>query len=184
MGRVLESGHYYRAKGATLWSVVGWEILSQLMQPGDTSLLYIDDVHKAHDVHPEEKRLEAVTDFNPHADITVLESQTKAEALEILTSLLALSNGKRPKFGKDNRWYCSGFPITNAHGEPLCVLLDAGLTLLKSRISDVEIAVNILPCYYELQQRNLMRLITKALPDFSLQTILYDLSGKSWTMQV
>ena len=183
MGRILESGHYYRAKGPTSWSVLGWEILSKLKQPGDFSLLFIDDVHKAHDVHHEEREL-PVVEFSPNADIEVLESRTHDEALEILQRLLALSNGKRPKLGKDDRWYCSGFPLTNARGEPLCVLLDAGLTLLKSKIPGVESAVNILPCYYESQQRNLMRLVTKALPGFSLETVLYDSTGKFWTMHV
>jgi len=179
---ILESGHYYQAKGVTKLSEIGWSVLENLKSSRDETVLYVDDVHGVEDVGEEERNLPVIP-FIADADNTILESAMVPYALTILEKLKNLSRKKRARVGNDGRWFCSGFSVTNKSGFPNCVLLDAGLTLWKSKQGFKE-GINILPWFYESEQRDLLRLIAKAIPDFSLTVILYDLNGKFWEMEV
>ena len=178
--RILEAGHYYPAKGPTIWSVVGWEIMLGMRADNDTSMLFIDDVHDLGDVSPDEALLPKV-EFNPNPDLVVLESEFVEKAWEFLELLKKLPRKRRAR-NNSGKWYCSGFPLVTKSGMPNCVLLDAGLTLLKSELGFLE-GVNILPKFYEEQQTKLLRLVAKALPNFHLRVVLYDLDGKSWELE-
>lgn len=184
--RILEAGHYYIAKGPTVWSSLGWEIMLSMRTDGDKSMLYIDDIHNLSDVSPEEINLPNL-DFQPEPDHTVLESEVKGVALKVLDILKTLSMPSRRKSREkraklhNGQWYCSGATLTTASGDPTCVLLDAGLTFLKQELGFQE-AVNILPMFYEEEQKQLLRLVAKALPNFCLQVVLYDLEGKFWKL--
>ncbi len=83
--------------------------------------------------------------------------------------------------GDLGQWFCSGFPLTTQLGVPNCVLLDGGLTLLKSQLGFKE-GTNILPKFYEEQQAKVLRLVAKAMPDFHLRVVLYDFEGNFWEM--
>lgn len=178
--KILEAGHYYPAKGPTMWSVVGWEIMLSMRSDCDKSMLFIDDIHGFEDVSPEEAILPEVR-FNPNPNFTVLESTVVAKAWQILDALKALPRERRARFNS-GIWYCSGFPLVTKSGAPNCVLLDAGLTLLKKELGFRE-GVNILPEFYKEQQRKLLRIVAKALPDFHLQVVLYDLGGDFWNIE-
>jgi len=177
---ILEAGHYYSAKGPTIWSIVGWEIMLGMRTNDDKSMLFIDDIHSLHDLSPMEAILLKV-EFHPRPDFEVLESEVAVKAWEFLDILKVLPRKKRAR-NNSTRWYCSGFPLTTNSGTPNCVLLDAGLTLLKRELGFRE-GVNILPKFYEEQQRKLLRLVTKALPDFRLRVVLYDLEGNIWDVK-
>jgi len=64
--------------------------------------------------------------------------------------------------------------LTNNLGEPLCLLLDAGLTLYKQSLG-FKHAVNILPSFYAKEQDALLRLVNKAMPNFQLEVLLFTL---------
>ncbi|MBU0660723.1 hypothetical protein KKG22_00920 [Patescibacteria group bacterium] len=172
--RIIEAGHYYSAKGPTQWSVVGWNILQEIITPHDTSVLFIDDVHPISDVHAQEQLLQTMP-FTPSADITILESDMMESALQSLYALQQLSKRKKAR-RKNKQWFCSGFPITNQQETPLCVLLDTALTQKKHSLG-YSSGINILPYYYEPGQHALRRLIAKLIPEFQLEIILYDLNG-------
>lgn len=178
--RILEAGHFYAAKGPTAWSVRGWEILLQMRNGDDKSMLFIDDVHGLCDVSPQERALQREP-FNPTPDFTVMESEVIGRAWEFLNRLCSLPRKTAAKMSSE-RWHCSGISLTNDRGEPNCVLLDAGLTLFKHELGARE-GVNILPVFYEEQQRKLLRLLAKALPDFHLRVVLCDLEGNIWDME-
>ncbi|MDO8581506.1 MAG: hypothetical protein Q7S16_01400 [bacterium] len=171
---ILEAGHYYVAKGPTLWSLVGWELMQRMKTPDDKSMLFMDDIHSMDDVSPEEALLPTM-EFFPNPDFTIMESAVKEKALEALEMLKALSKKKRAML-HSGVWYCSGFPLTTPSGKPICVLLDLALTLLKKELGAEE-CINILPKFYEEEQRKLLRLVPKVLPNFRLQVVLYDLEG-------
>lgn len=178
--RILEAGHYYVAKGPTIWSLRGWEVLSKLRQSDDKTLLFIDDVHNIDDVVDEERYL-STENFNPEADFTILESAVVSETDLIMAALRLLPNGKGPKRNGEGRLFVSGVPLFTPSGFPSCVLLDAGLTWRKRALGFDE-GVNILPCFYEMQQKNLLRVVRKAIPNFRLRVILFDLAGNFWDM--
>lgn len=176
--KILEAGHYYSIKGPTMWSVMGWKIMLSMRTNNDKSMLFIDDVHGLNDMSPAEVTL-AEVDFNPEPDYKIFESSVVRKAWEVLNTLKTLPRKKRVR-EKSGIWYCSGFPLTNSR-KPNCVLLDAGLTLIKSELGFKK-GVNILPKFYEEQQKKLLRLVTKALPNFCLHVVLYDLNGKFWNL--
>lgn len=178
--RILEAGHYYSVKGPTMWAVVGWEIMLSMLAHGDKNMLFTDDVHGLNDVSPDEKPMSKV-EFNPSADFVVLESAVVGKAWEFLELLKKLPKRRRARVNS-GRWHCSGFSLITKSGTPNCVLLDAGLTLLKSELGFRE-GINILPKFYEEQQRKLLRLVSKTLPDFHLRVVLYDLKGKFWEIK-
>ena len=176
--RILEAGHY-SAKGPTIWSVIGWEIMLEVRCENDKSLLFIDDVHPLENVSADERSLPTVK-FDPRHDFLVLESDVISKALQVLSILQTLPK-KRAARMNSGRWFCSGSSLVTEAGLPSCVLLDAGLTLLKNQLGFWE-GVNILPYFYEDEQRKLLRLIAKALPEFRLQVILYDRAGRYWNI--
>ena len=178
--RIIEAGHYYAAKGPTQWSQIGWEILERIRTPRDASMLFVDDFHALEDVSECERHLDNVP-FDPNPDVLVREACLSAESAEVLWRLKELPRKRRARTNGNGKWYCSGFPITGEDGQPLCVLLDAGLTLRKQQLGFGE-GVNIVPCFYEEEQRQLLRLVGKAIPDFSMVVILFDLDGRSWEM--
>lgn len=180
MGRILEAGHYYQAKGPTPWAHAGWKILESIRDPDDKTVLFVDDVHQYHEVPEAEKELVVTNSFNPPADYHFLESAVEPEALEVLEALKTLPNSKRARV-KDGIWHCAGVRLTHKDGQPLCVLLDAGLTLVKHRLGFTE-GINILPAHYQGEQERLRRLIRRAIPGFNLKVVLFDLEGGSWEL--
>lgn len=180
---ILEGGHYYKALGPTRWSLIGWRILESMKNSQDKTMLFIDDVHDIACVGKEERNL-VVEEFSPEPkpDFVIMESCIYEEAEIVLERLKGLPKKKRARIGSDGKWFVSGFPLTQQDGFPLCVLLDAGLTLRKYMLGFTQ-GINILPCFYEEEQKNLLRILSKVIPDFSLQVILYDLEGNIWNLE-
>lgn len=182
---IIESGHFYKAKGPTKWSQVGWNILESIKRPDDRTLLFVDDVHELSDVSQSEARLPSVT-FSPNPDYLVLESEAISPALEVFGRLQGLPNGSRPKEVLDEmglvaigaKW--RGFPILGLKG-PKCVLLDAGLMLKKHRLG-FDQALNILPFFYEEEQKRLLQIVKKVIPEIKLEVLLYGLEGNFWKL--
>jgi len=143
--KVIESGHYYSAKGPTAWSSVGWSILEKIRGPEDRTLLFVDDVHGLRDVSEREAILPNI-DFSLNPDYLVLESEMMVPARGVLGRLQNLPNGSRPRTNGDGVVKWRGFPILSRR--PHCVLLDAGLMLHKHRLGFSR-ALNILPNFYE-----------------------------------
>ena len=130
MRRIIEAGHYYLAKGTTLWSSVGWDILRQQKTNEDSSLLFVDDVHDIADMGEEELSLPLVTVNHTKPNHLVWESDVIPPAFEFLDMLQGeqIKKRKRARRNGNNRWYCSGAALTTPNETPLCLLLDAGLT--------------------------------------------------------
>jgi hypothetical protein len=181
---ILESGHFYSVKGPTQWSRIGWRILNTLKKNGDKTMLFIDDIHQMMDVHEQERHLPCIP-FDPKPDFSVKESEVSWYAFQVLEILKNLPKRKKARLnGADARkWHCSGIPLTHANGNPTCILLDVGLTLMKQNIGFVK-AVNILPLFYKEQQRGVLRLVEKAMPDFHLEVILFSLDGSYETIML
>jgi len=179
---IWEGGHYYEAKGPTQWSHESWKILTKYAASQDARLLFVDDVHALEDVHTFERELESFA-FNPVPAPThiVTESSVHGKALEALEQLKRLPKRQRARKGRSGAWYCSGFQLTKAGGDsPLCLLYDMGLTFLKRELGFTH-AVNILPSFYEAEQRRLKKLVSRILPEFHLDVVLHDLEG-SWRL--
>jgi len=181
MKRIIDAGHYYLAKGPTIWSVIGWQIGKQIARTDDASLLFIDDVHSLEMMHPEEKEAGLVYDYDPQYDLLIYETSVFPEAMLVLENLKCLSKKKKAKMRRNGQWYCSGFPLTKSNGDPLCGLLDAGLSLSKFNLG-YQTGVNVLPYFYEPQQVQVLRLVKKAIPEFVLQVILFNEKGEFWEM--
>ncbi|HUX36208.1 MAG TPA: hypothetical protein VMV71_04250 [Candidatus Paceibacterota bacterium] len=174
--RILEAGHYYAVKGPTIWSRVGWNAMKGMSISNDRTMLFVDDIHDLTDLSEYEANLPTV-DFKIIPDFIVMESEVVEKARQILETLKRLNKNRRARISSSSgKWHCSGFPLTTASGEPNCVLLDAGLTLFKQELGFKK-GVNILPMFYEEQQRKLLRIVSKAMPDFSLKVVLYDIKG-------
>lgn len=181
-----EGGHFYASHGPTLWSKVGWELVSQLRQPGDHTTLLIDDVHPKSLLNAQETNLPVLKEFHPDPCFTVKESEMAGMGMEVLEMLKQLQVGRRHRAlhrGQPKRWMCSGFPLTtppNGHinGDPLCLLYDLGLTLFKYRLG-FRTTVNVLPAFYESEQYGLIKIARKIMSDLELAVVLYDLDG-SW----
>jgi hypothetical protein len=176
MRQIIEAGHYYKAIGPTVWSEIGWQLGQQMIQPGDATMLFIDDVHTAEQAHPLERAAQRVNGFAPVPTYTVLESSVAAEAKEALAMLYALPKKNRPVVSADGTVFCSGAPLVSADGASLCTLLDVGLTLRKSRLGFTH-GVNILPDFYQAQQEPVLRLVQRILPDFHLAVVLFATCG-------
>lgn len=179
---ILEGGHYYKCKGPTTWSIIGWNQVQALKQPGDQSMVFVDDVHEIKDLHP----TEAVLPSFPHLigvfpDYMIMESTMIPLALHLLEELASLPKKKRAKQKPNGQWFCSGFPITDPEGFPLCVLLDLALTKKKAEMG-FERVLNVLPQFYEEQQVQLRKLIQKVIPTILHDVVLYDLEGKVWQL--
>jgi len=181
VARIVEAGHYYSAHGPTKWAEVGWRILLETRREEDASLLLIDNLHPIGDVSEHERRLPVESGYESRADYVIMEADLIFRGEDALSVLKTLHKRKRAR-QKSGAWFCSGFPITNQRGEPTCVLLDAALTVLKHDLG-FNHAVNILPYYYEEEQRDLLRLVAKLLPGFRLDVILFDIDGRSWEMR-
>jgi hypothetical protein len=181
MSNIIDAGHYYQSKGPTIWSALGWNLVQRIASSNDKLLLFIDDVHPVTDLHPLEQSAAVVETFKIEPDYIVLESAVRNEALEILNRLKQLPKKKGIKNGSNGQWFCSGSSITDPAGNPLCSLLDAGLTLFKQRLGFIS-GINVLPFFYENQQRHLGHLVKKSIPDFSLTTILFDINGAYWSL--
>jgi hypothetical protein len=181
VSRIIEAGHYYQSKGPTEWSQVGWSVMQNVRAEEDKTMIFVDDFHTLKDVSQLETDL-PVVDFHPHADYTVMESAMVEYARDALGILQNLPKRRRARTNRLSRWYCSGFAITDNRERPLCLLLDLGLSLYKWRMLGFCEGINIVPCFYEEEQRRLCRLMAKAVPSFSLEVLLYDLRGKHWKL--
>lgn len=185
-GAVWEGGHFYASKGPTMWSVLGWQLLTQLRETGSHTMLLVDDVHPVELVHAAEREMPVIADFCPQACITVLESAMAKPGREVLSALSsreALSRRHRARYTQ-HRWNCSGYPLTVPNGskavaaaQPLCLLYDLGLAKLKHDLGFTR-AVNVLPEFYAPEQRALIRIARKVVPNLRIEAVLYDLSGQ------
>ncbi|MFA7191850.1 MAG: hypothetical protein WC089_00925 [Candidatus Paceibacterota bacterium] len=176
--RIIEAGHYYSAYGPTIWSTTGVEILNKVRQPSDKTMLFVDDFHPLANVSHFEKS-EDVVELLFDPDILVFESKMVDKAKEILEKLLNLEQKKKRAHlnQKDGKYYISGFPITNSSGIPLCVLLDAALTVYKYELGYKNI-INILPSYYGTEQEHLIKILGKLnLKDLNFSIILFEKDG-------
>ena len=179
-----EAGHFYLAKGPTEWTTIGWQILERLANHDrDGRLLFIDDVHPLEAMSTEEHELGAVH-FTPSPSPShiVLESMMHDLGLEVLAELTRLPRRRRARItGRDRVWHCSGFPLTDRAGKPLCLLYDLALTRHKYQLG-YDHAVNIIPVYYERQQWCLKRLTRKVVPELTLDVLLFDREGTVWRL--
>lgn len=173
---IWEGGHYYVSKGPTHWSVKGWNLMQKMMAAHDHSLLFIDDIHGVEQLSAEEQIAE-VLPFSPSPNHSVLESAMVQTALDVLTELKGLPKKKAARQSPMGSWFVSGFPITKADGAPLCVLLDAALTVTKRNLGYTA-GVNILPFHYAPQQAQVNRVLQKILPEFQLQSLYFDAQGQ------
>lgn len=181
MSRIIEAGHYYLAKGPTDWSRMGSQIMERIKLPSDKTMIFIDDIHPLKDMSQSEIKLPPIS-FNHNFDYLIMESNVLEEARCVLEVLKKLPKRSRCRTNGNSRWFCSGFPVTDEQGFPNCVLLDTGLTLRKQSLGFAK-GINILPYFYEEQQRKLLRIVKKAIPAFLLEVILYNLDGSFWRMQ-
>ena len=178
-----EGGHYYESKGPTRLSSIGWNILVQLRRSqGGHTMIMVDDVHKIELVHPLEKALETIA-FIPNLEpcFLVKESTMVGPGLAILERLKGLPRRNRARLTmQPRRWCCSGYALTTPNDsgphEPLCLLYDLGLTWHKYQLG-FRLAVNVLPEFYLTEQKALMRIARKIMPDMDLRAVLYDLDG-------
>lgn len=202
-GTIWEGGHFYSSKGPTAWSVKGWEILSKLCAPGDHTMVLVDDVHAIDLVNPAERNMPVIADFAPNPFLMVWESEMARMGFEVLGELQRLSGYERGEERRTrlilddgtraiprrhmvryvkNQWCCSGYPLTtvsengSGSGKPLCLLYDLGLLVYKVRLGYSR-AVNVLPAFYEKEQRALIRIARKVVPGFTIESVLYDLGG-------
>ena len=176
---IWEAGHYYKDFGPTKWSTTGWNILRDLIHQDDYSMLFIDDVHPRQDVHDLEQ-CEEIVEFlpQPYPDFFLSESAMQDAAFTALKHLSSLSRRKRARLTwRPRRWSCSGFPLTTPDGYPLCLLFDLGLTWHKYHLGFRKV-INILPFFYESEQRGLIRIARKVMPDLNMEVILYHLNGQ------
>ncbi len=174
--RILEAGHYYKAKGPTAWSMIGWGVLEQLRQVDDVTMLFVDDFHELKDLDETEREADVV-EFAPNPDYIVYEASQISNAKKVFEMLMALSAKRRPKQREDGSWKLNGtIKLRYPSGKFTCVMLDAGLCLQKSAIASE--AINVVPYYYESEQRSLLAILKKAMPDFSLQVVLFELNGE------
>ncbi|MFH0805145.1 MAG: hypothetical protein V1916_03040 [Patescibacteria group bacterium] len=183
MNRVIDAGHYYASVGPTVWSSIGWRIAEELRLPGDQLLLLIDDVHPAAALSPLERAAPLDPDYCPHPDLTILESAVEPEACQILHLLQQLPKKKGAKQNGNGQWFCSGAALTSVAGEPLCNLLDAGLTLRKYQLGFTH-GLNVLPYYYAEQQQKLLHIISKVLPNFTMEVLLFDQNGNTCPLSI
>lgn len=181
MKKVIDAGHYYLAKGPTVWTRIGWDVGRKISSSNDKMMLFIDDVHSLEMMHPMESCADNIFDYCPAFDLQVRESEIFKESYEVLDSLKCLSKKKKAKMRRNGQWYCSGFPLTKSNGDPLCALLDGGLTLHKYRMG-FRAGINVLPFFYEPQQAHLLRIVKKAIPKFELRVFLFDDRGRYWEL--
>ncbi len=171
-----EAGHYYLAKGPTQWSEAGWTVMNLLAHDGDSRMLFVDDVHQKEDVHMNERDLARIAfDPKPQPTHMAVESEMLVHAYQALEMLKQLPRRHRAR-NTQGRWYCSGFPLQGQRGQPLCLLFDLGLTWYKRKLG-FQRAINVVPLHYAEEQRQLMRLVRKAMPSFELAVITHDLHG-------
>jgi len=183
---IWEAGHYYEAKGPTIWASLGWDVMQGLMNPSRNahSMLFIDDVHPIGEVSSHERDMPCVQ-FNPlpAPEHIVLESEVKDETADVLERLKLLPRRRRARWTwNPSRWSCSGFSLTNTKEEPLCLLYDLALTLRKYNLG-YRRGINVLPEFYASQQRPLLQIANKLLPDFTLSTVLFNKNGSLRTLK-
>lgn len=189
---IIEAGHYYQASGPTELSKIGWQIAGQMLGGANTkSMLFIDDVHGLDKAYPQEGAAIALNDwvYDPAPDFTVMESAVTGHAEQILKALTSetLAKKKRAEF-RNSRWYFQGKPVTTNGGYPLCVLLDAGLTLMKHQLG-ASSCTNILPAFYADEQIDLGRIVERSFPilginHLNLQATLFKNAAELTSLQL
>lgn len=167
--KIIEAGHYYQDIGPTIAAKIGWRIAEQMRDTHDKLMLFVDDVHTADQAPEIERALPLATDFKPAADYIIYESTLVAKALGILESLKTGSKKQRARrSSKTGIWRYKGTPLTHPDGTPNCTLLDVALCFHKAELG-FERGLNILPAGYAGQQKNVLSVISRILPDFQLE---------------
>jgi len=177
LSRIIEFGHYYMAHGPTALSLIGFKISEEIKEPGDKTLLFVDDIHDIGDVNEQERCLPPV-EFDPQSDFRINESEVFDSAFAALEVLKGLPKKHRARFNGNGvkKWHCSGFSLTHENGDPTCMLIDVGLTVRKHGMGFGS-AINVLPEFYEEQQKGVQRLVRKIIPDFHMEAILFSQNG-------
>ena len=175
---VWEAGHFYLAKGPTLWEVAGWSIMAQNAQSADARMLFVDDVHSLEEVDEHQRHLDRVESLpDPEPTHIVKESAMREHAYEAVRILASRELSKRYRAKKVHGvWRCAGYNLESVEGQPLCLLYDLGLTWYKRSLGFTH-AINVVPEFYENEQRRLLRLARRAMPDFELSVVLHDIDG-------
>ena len=177
---IWEAGHYYVSKGPTAWAQAGWQLMATLASKTDSRMLFVDDIHPIDMVNECERDLDRIDlDLDPLPTHVSVESEMLAHAHEALKALEALPKRHRARKIR-GAWHCSGFPLQAESGRPLCLFFDLGLTWRKRQLGFRQ-AVNVVPEFYAEEQRRLLRLTTKAMPDFNLRVVVHDRHG-SWRL--
>lgn len=195
---IIEAGHLYDAIGQTQWSVVGWKLLAALGRQDDMNVLLVDNIHGEDKMFLEEKvfpegyikrtdeedgnRMPYIWD--PQPDFVIKESELLPEALASLF-LLRRVNAVYRHSKKSEKWFYEDWELTDDYGTPRCLLYDVGFSYWKGRhMGDFVGAVNILPHFYEEEQKKLLALFNHLVvpenPDWKQEVILFDLDGTYW----
>ncbi len=175
--RIIEAGHYYLAHGPTRWSKMGVTILSHMQQPGDVTLLFVDDIHTADEVPPSEKNEPVIPHLAYQPDFILYESAFRQASYNIIDNLKRLPKRIRARQNKQSgRWFCGNVPLTTSSGDPTCTLYDVALTLWKSE--QAKTVINILPEHYRSQQLQVISVLKKLGVPIIMEIRLFNNIGK------
>lgn len=161
--KIVEYWHYYEKQWPTKWTLQSIEVFNKLKEnwyfwDQIFKVLFIDDVH---DQNPfESETISQCIDFaSLWFDKHIFESRTKITALQLIQAMEANNDITVVKDGyKKFLKKGSKTKIELVDGKnPSCVMMDASLTLMKSKYG--EHIINILPLSYKKQQENLHKII-------------------------
>ena len=180
--RIIEAGHYYLSYGPTRWSKMGVTILTHMQQPGDVTLLFVDDIHTADEIPPSEKNEPVIPYLDYQPDFVLYESTFRQASYNIIDNLKRLPKRMRARQSKQSgRWFCGNVPLTTSSGYPTCTLYDVALTLWKSK--QAKTVINILPEHYQSQQLQVVSILKKLGVPISMEVWLFNSTGQVTTIQ-
>jgi hypothetical protein len=154
----------------------------QLRGEDDHTMVLVDDVHSINQMNATEAEMEVVRGYSPDPCMTVMESAMAKPGFAVLEELKVLPKRQRARHpANQHGWFCSGFQLTTPNRTkpetPTCLLYDLGLTRFKYELGFRRV-VNVLPEFYEGEQRALIRLSNKVMPDMRVEATLFDLAGR------
>lgn len=192
---LIEACHYPPYQYPTNAEQISVEILGSLLRLRDATLILLDDVTPLHRLPRWRRNLRRVPiDFHPN--FIEHESKLDAPGLEVLSMLqikgLAEFHAEAWYQEQLDRgyndiciqggWFFENIRLTTSAGTPTVVLRDAGLTLKKHRYGFTHL-INILHEDFGNEQHKLKRLVAAAMPEITLEVILYNLLGQNWPLE-
>lgn len=153
-------GHVYESVGPTRESQISVNIGKLMLQEGDKTLQFLDDIHI---VSTYENTNHIISDLDFKPDFIYKESATAHKSDEILKHILShksdlfdilIAHEDNITLSKDKM----KVKLTT-NGRPSCVLMDAALTVIKHEVFGFHNLVNILHKNYKHQQEKLHVLI-------------------------